>query len=83
MASGTPVLAYRKGAMEELIREGETGYLVTNEDEMVERCSRVGRLDRKKCREWVMSRFTISRMVSAYERVYEAALNHGGKLAPG
>ena len=36
MAAGTPVLAYRRGSMPELIKHGETGYLLDIEDEMVE-----------------------------------------------
>jgi glycosyltransferase involved in cell wall biosynthesis len=74
MASGTPILTYHKGAMDELIRDGETGYLVTDEEEMIERCGQVDRLDRKKCRNWVLTHFTVSRMVSAYEALYKSIL---------
>ena len=50
MAAGTPVLAYRRCSMPELIKNGETGYLFDNEDEMVETIQRVETLDRVRCR---------------------------------
>jgi glycosyltransferase involved in cell wall biosynthesis len=45
MAAGTPVLAYRRCSTPELIKNGETGYLFDNEDEMVETIQRVETLD--------------------------------------
>src|ERR1051325_7674540 len=73
MAAGTPVLAYGRGAMPELIKDGETGYLVQNEDEMVERMSQVQRLNRSSCRDWVQERFSVAQMIDEYERLYESA----------
>ena len=73
MAAGTPVLAYQRGSMPELIKHGETGYLVENEDEMVEMTRRVETLDRGRCRNWVQERFSVEQMVNAYERLYRMA----------
>jgi glycosyltransferase involved in cell wall biosynthesis len=70
MAAGTPVLAYPRGSMTELVRDGETGYLVADEDEMVEAVQRIEDLDRKGCREWVRERFSVEQMVDGYERLY-------------
>lgn len=70
MAAGTPVLAYRRGAMPELIKDRETGYLLDDESSMVEALSSVGRLNRKGCREWVEKNFSVERMVDGYERIY-------------
>ena len=73
MAAGTPVLAYSRGSMPELIKNGETGYLVENEEEMVEMTHRVAILDRALCRNWVQQRFSIEQMVDGYEQLYRKA----------
>jgi glycosyltransferase involved in cell wall biosynthesis len=74
MAAGTPVIAYRRGSMSELIKNGETGYLVESEDEMVAMSRQTEKLDRARCRAWVCERFSIDRMVTGYERLYETAV---------
>ena len=71
MAAGTPVVTYPKGAMPELVRHGETGFLVESEEEAAEAISRVGSIDRRKCRRWVEERFTLDAMVSSYEALYQ------------
>lgn len=71
MAAGTPVLAYRRGSMPELIREGETGYLVDDEEGMVEGVGCIGKVDRRRCREWVKEQFSVEQMVDGYERLYK------------
>jgi glycosyltransferase involved in cell wall biosynthesis len=80
MAAGTPVIAYGRGAMPELIKSGETGYLVESEDEMAAMSRRIEGLDRSRCRAWVAERFSIDQMVSGYERLYRAAAR--GEDAP-
>jgi len=70
MAAGTPVLAYPRGSMPELVRHGESGYLVCSEDEMVEAIYRIESLDRRRCREWVQENFSIEKMVDSYEMLY-------------
>ncbi len=74
MAAGTPVIAYGRGSMPELIKHGETGYLVQSEDEMVAQCGKIENLDRQRCRDWVAERFSMDQMVSGYERLYEAVV---------
>jgi glycosyltransferase involved in cell wall biosynthesis len=80
MACGTPVLAYPRGAVPEVLAEGITGYICHNQDEMVARVADIGALDRLACREHVETRFSIRRMVDGYElayrRVIAAARNH-------
>ena len=73
MAAGTPVLAYARGSMPELIKNSETGYLVESEDEMVETIQRIETLDRAHCRNWVQERFSVGQMVDGYERLYKTA----------
>ncbi|HWO42321.1 MAG TPA: glycosyltransferase family 4 protein [Candidatus Eisenbacteria bacterium] len=70
MAAGTPVLTYPRGSMPELVSHGESGYLVSSEDEMVEAMRRIDRLDRRRCRRWVEEHFSAERMVEAYESLY-------------
>jgi glycosyltransferase involved in cell wall biosynthesis len=60
--------------MPELIRNGETGYLVDNEEEMVEMTHRIATLDRARCRSWVQERFSIEQMVDGYEQLYRKAI---------
>ena len=78
MAAGTPVIAYGRGSMPELIKNGETGYLVENEDEMVAKSHQTARLDRARCRAWVAERFSTEQMVTGYERLYAAAVRDRG-----
>ena len=71
MAAGTPVLAYARGAMPELINDGETGYLLRTEDEMIDALRAVDKLDRRRCREWVKENFSVEQMVDGYEKLYQ------------
>ena len=74
MASGTPVIAMNRGSMPELIRDGETGFLVNSVDEAVEAVKKIGSISRKECRESVEKRFSVDRMVDDYIKVYEEIL---------
>jgi glycosyltransferase involved in cell wall biosynthesis len=77
MACGTPVLAYPRGSMPELIENGETGFLPRDEDAMIEAAAAVGKIDRRRCREWVEKRFSVERMIDGYESVFEQAVGRG------
>lgn len=70
LACGTPVVATPCGAMPELVRHGVHGYLAATEDELVEGCRLVHRLDRHACRRWALERFSQQRMTGGYEEVY-------------
>jgi glycosyltransferase involved in cell wall biosynthesis len=70
MAAGTPVLAYPRGSMPELVKHGESGYLLCTEDEMVEAIHRIDSLDRRRCRAWVEENFSVEQMVEGYEALY-------------
>lgn len=75
MACGTPVIAFRRGSMPELVKDGETGFLVENVDEATNAVGRLHEIDRAHCRRWVESRFTVERMVDGYLSAYEKALD--------
>src|SRR5579863_2427505 len=76
MATGTPVIAFRRGAAEEVIRHGETGFLV----EVGERTHAAALVDdlfdipRARCRAHVETNFAFDNMIDAYERVYRTAI---------
>ena len=74
MASGTPVIAMNRGMMPELIRDGETGFLVNTIGEAAEAVQKVAAISRKKCRESVEKRFSVDRMVADYIKVYETII---------
>jgi glycosyltransferase involved in cell wall biosynthesis len=75
MACGTPVIAFDRGSMPELIRHGETGFLVEDVASAVAAVARLHDLDRRDCRAWVEQRFTAERMAADYVQVYEQVLS--------
>ncbi|MFI9559200.1 glycosyltransferase family 4 protein [Nonomuraea endophytica] len=70
MACGTPVVAYRRGSMAEVVDPGVTGFLVDSLDEAVAAVARVGSIDRAGCRAQAARRFGLEQMVDGYLRVY-------------
>jgi len=79
MACGTPVIAIDRGSMSELIRDGETGFLVVSKEDAVESVRGIDNIDRNRCRMWVEKRFTQTRMVKEYLQVYKMILEKEGK----
>jgi glycosyltransferase involved in cell wall biosynthesis len=74
MMCGTPVVAYARGSMPEIVDEGATGCLVANVEEAVPAVERAVALDRAACRRVAEERFSAERMVDDYSRVYEELL---------
>jgi glycosyltransferase involved in cell wall biosynthesis len=74
MACGTPVIAFDRGSMPELIENGKHGFLVENVGEAVETVARIQEIDRATCRRHVERHFTVDRMIDAYIDVYEKIL---------
>ena len=77
MATGTPVIARRAGALIETVIHGETGFIVDDVDEAVLAVERVGELDRTRIREDALARFSPARMADEYEAAYRAVLADG------
>ncbi len=75
MACGTPVIAFNKGSMPEVINNGQTGFLVNSVEEAVEALKQVKQIDRLKCRKWVEEKFSVERMVDDYIKVYEKIIS--------
>jgi glycosyltransferase involved in cell wall biosynthesis len=71
MACGTPVLAFRNGAVGEVVNEGVTGHVVDRMDDAVCALERVLQLDRAGVRRRFEERFCVSRMARDYVNVYE------------
>ena len=74
MACGTPVIAYRRGSMPELIDHGVTGFLVDSFDEAVTAIGHLNEIDRAACRRAVEQRFTVERMADDYLTLYRRLL---------
>lgn len=74
MACGTPVIAFRRGSMEELIENGETGYLVDDVEAAVAAVELAPTLDRATIRAQAVARFGVARMVDEYIAAYRAVI---------
>ncbi|MDW7738829.1 MAG: glycosyltransferase family 4 protein [Bacillota bacterium] len=75
MACGTPVIAFNRGSMSELIVDGETGFLVGDLDEANGTLYKLDNIDRRKCRQRVVENFTIDIMVDRYIEVYRKIIS--------
>ena len=75
MATGTPVIARRAGALTETVEHGTTGYLVDDLTEAALAVRQVESLDREAIRARALARFSPEVMVDAYERVYDSILS--------
>ena len=71
LACGTPILAYRRGSVPEIIHDGQTGFICETVDQMVQAVPRISTLDRQQCRSVFEQRFTVQRMVQDYLCAYE------------
>jgi glycosyltransferase involved in cell wall biosynthesis len=74
MACGTPVIAFDRGSMSELIDNGDCGFLVGSVEEAIERVAHIKKIDRQACRRHVEQDFTLERMIDEYIQVYETIL---------
>jgi glycosyltransferase involved in cell wall biosynthesis len=74
MACGTPVIAFNRGSMPEIIQHGKSGFLVDTVDEAVASVERLALIDRAACRRHVERHFTVDRMIDDYLLVYQAVL---------
>jgi glycosyltransferase involved in cell wall biosynthesis len=75
LASATPVLAFANGAAPEIIDPGKTGYLCSDEEEMICAVDRVPELRRADCRDAAERRFSLLRMARDHERFYRRVLD--------
>jgi glycosyltransferase involved in cell wall biosynthesis len=74
MACGTPVIAYRRGSMAEVVDEGITGFLVETAAQAARAVAGITTIDRVGCRDRARQRFGAARMVDDYLRVYRGLI---------
>lgn len=77
MFCGTPVVAFKKGSMPELIKHAATGFLVNTVNEAVNSLDKIDSIDRKYCRSWALSNFSTEQMVDGYLKVYRQIVETG------
>ncbi|MDD3075613.1 MAG: glycosyltransferase family 4 protein [Proteiniphilum sp.] len=78
MACGTPVVAFSKGSMKELIVDGENGFLAENMDEAIEKIKKTDQINRLNCRKHVEKHFSKEIMANRYIEVYKKILANKG-----
>lgn len=69
-ACGCPVIAFDRGAMSEVIKNGETGFVVDDVEEMTEAILNIGTIDRRVCRDYARREFNAAHMTDGYEQIY-------------
>lgn len=81
MAAGTPVAAFRQGAVPEVLDDGRTGFIVDTLDEMAEAVEKAGEIDPMVCRRVAEERFSTQRMVADYLKTYNDILENRRRQA--
>lgn len=71
ISAGTPVIAFRSGALPEVVEHGRTGFIVDSEDEMADAVSSVTYIDSRVCLEQAAARFSATGMVERYLALYQ------------
>jgi glycosyltransferase involved in cell wall biosynthesis len=74
MACGTPVIAFNRGSMPEIIEHGKNGFLVSDYLDALKHVDRIETINRADCRQTVIDRFTVDHMVEQYCAVYTQML---------
>jgi glycosyltransferase involved in cell wall biosynthesis len=70
MACGTPVIAFNKGSVPEIVVDGKTGFVVDSMDAMIEAVNRIDSINPRECREHVQNHFSITSMAGNYSELY-------------
>ena len=79
LATGTPLIARRAGALPEIVRDGVDGFVVDDVDEALAAISKLSRLDRTEIRRSALLRFSADRMVDEYESVFLDLVDSRGR----
>jgi glycosyltransferase involved in cell wall biosynthesis len=72
MSCGTPVIAFNKGAVSEVVRDCLTGFVVDNHSQMVEAVKKIDVIDRTACRKHVEENFTVEKMIDGYDKALKS-----------
>ena len=71
MACGTPVVAYNRGSVPEIVKDGVTGYVADNYEELLEAVAKLDKISPQTCRQHVEDNFNVKKMVDGYEALYK------------
>jgi glycosyltransferase involved in cell wall biosynthesis len=82
MACGTPVIAFRRGSVPEVVENGMSGYIVDTVDEAVAAAARIGDISRGDVRGRFDTRFTVERMARDYVEAYGRLIGAATRVAP-
>lgn len=82
MACGTPVIAFRRGSVPEVVKDKKTGFIVENTAEMIEAVEKISKISRSDCRKHVEQNFTLDHMIRGYEQVLKELFADTSKKAP-
>ena len=74
ISSGTPVIAFRSGALPEIVEHGVTGFIVDSEEEMAQAVARTREISPARCRQEALRRFDAARMAETYLNLYRDLL---------
>jgi len=75
MACGTPVIAFNRGAVPEIIVNGKTGFVVDSMDAMIEAVGFIDHVDPRECRRHVQNHFSITCMAYKYLELYHQIID--------
>ncbi len=75
MACGTPVIAFNKGSVPEIVVDGKTGFVVDSMDAMIEAVGRIDSIDPRECRRHVQDHFSIISMACKYSELYRKLID--------
>lgn len=81
ISSGTPVIAFRSGALPEVVEHGQTGFIVDTEDQMIEAVEQTDGISPETCRSRAALRFDARRMVKDYTELYGSLRADSGVLS--
>jgi glycosyltransferase involved in cell wall biosynthesis len=74
LACGTPVIACPTGALPEIVRSGQEGFLVTTAEEGCAAVRRLGEIDRAACRDRAERHFSVDAVLGRYVELYRGAV---------
>ncbi|HKV93421.1 MAG TPA: glycosyltransferase [Candidatus Angelobacter sp.] len=81
-ASGTPVIAFRHGALSEVVRDGVTGFLANDAEDASAACQHIVSLNPAACLQYARATFSSAEMADAYLQLYESVVQAQGVLRP-
>ncbi|RJG07226.1 glycosyltransferase family 4 protein [Noviherbaspirillum cavernae] len=81
-ACGTPVIAYRNGSIPEIMEDGVTGFVVTDQEAAIRAAQNIAAIDRRHCRDTFERRFTVATMAENYLRIYQQILDSDAPSFP-